>query len=200
MSVKLTDTQLLTLSAAARRGDRYIVAPPNLKGAAAVKFAARVVAAGLAREVEAKQGSHVWRRDSATGQAYALELTAAGLKAIGVEETEAVEAASEISRPPSGQGTSDIVDLESAAGSAAQPIGVTVPRDGSKLAAVIGLLRRDGGATVDQVAAAMGWLPHTTRAALTGLRKRGFGIDWRKEKNERASAYVIIDSTSAFER
>jgi Protein of unknown function (DUF3489) len=94
----------------------------------------------------------------------------------------------------------DIVDLESAGGSAAQLIAVAVPREGSKLAAVIDLLRRDGGATVDQLAAAMGWLPHTTRAALTGLRKRGFGIDRRKANNERASAYVIIDSTSALER
>ena len=75
MSIKLTDTQLLTLSAAAQRDDRCIAAPPKLKGAAALKFAARLVAAGLVKEVKAKPGSHVWRRDDATGQAYALELT-----------------------------------------------------------------------------------------------------------------------------
>jgi hypothetical protein len=45
MSIKLTDTQLLTLSAAAQREDRCIAAPPNLKGAAAQKFA-KLVAAG----------------------------------------------------------------------------------------------------------------------------------------------------------
>jgi hypothetical protein len=200
MSTKLTDTQLLTLSAAAQREDRCITAPPNLKGAAALKFAARLVAAGLVREVQAKQGSHVWRCDSATGQAYAVELTAAGLKAIGVEVTEAVEAACEISRTPPSDGRKDIVGLESAVERAARPTAVAMPRGGSKLAAVADLLRRDGGATVEQLAAAMGWLPHTTRAALTGLRKRGFGIDRRKAKNERASAYVIIDSTGALER
>ena len=59
------------------------------------------------------------------------------------------------------------------------------------------LLRREGGATVEELADAMGWLPHTTRAALTGLRKRGFGIDRRKRKDERASAYVIVDSSNA---
>ena len=69
-----------------------------------------------------------------------------------------------------------------------------MPREGSKLAAVVGLLRREGGATIDQLAAAMGWLPHTTRAALTGLRKRGFGIDRRKAKDERAGAYIIVDA------
>jgi hypothetical protein len=59
MSIKLTDTQLLILSAAAQREDRCIAAPPNLKGAAALKFVGRLVAAGLVREVQAKQGSHV---------------------------------------------------------------------------------------------------------------------------------------------
>ena len=40
-----------------------------------------------------------------------------------------------------------------------------------------GLLVRDEGATLDQMIAATGWLPHTTRAALTGLRKSGYAID-----------------------
>ena len=37
-------------------------------------------------------------------------------------------------------------------------------------------LTRDQGATLKEVAAAMGWLPHTTRAALTGLRRRGYAV------------------------
>jgi len=97
MSIKLTDTQLLMLSAAAAREDRCIAAPPSLKGAAAQKIAAKLFAAGLAKEVKAGKRSHLWRRDEATGQAYALKLTAAGLKAIRVEEAVAVEAAAEIS-------------------------------------------------------------------------------------------------------
>lgn len=39
------------------------------------------------------------------------------------------------------------------------------------------LLVRDEGATLDQMIAATGWLPHTTRAALTGLKKHGYAID-----------------------
>lgn len=39
------------------------------------------------------------------------------------------------------------------------------------------LLLRDEGATLDQMIAATGWLPHTTRAALTGLKKLGYAID-----------------------
>ena len=65
MSIKLTDTQLLMLSAAAQREDRCIAAPPSLKGAAAQKIAAKLVAVGLAKEVKARQRSHVWRCDEA---------------------------------------------------------------------------------------------------------------------------------------
>ncbi len=39
------------------------------------------------------------------------------------------------------------------------------------------LIVRDEGATLEQMIAATGWLPHTTRAALTGLRKAGYVID-----------------------
>ena len=42
---------------------------------------------------------------------------------------------------------------------------------------VAALLLRDEGATLEQMIAATGWLPHTTRAALTGLRKVGYAID-----------------------
>ena len=70
MSIKLTDTQLVMLSAAAQREDRRIVPPPSLKGAAAQKTATKLVAAGLAKETKAKPGAHVWRCDDATGLAY----------------------------------------------------------------------------------------------------------------------------------
>jgi hypothetical protein len=45
---------------------------------------------------------------------------------------------------------------------------------------VLGLLRRDRGATLAQVSAATGWLPHTTRAALTGIRKKGYALSSEK--------------------
>jgi hypothetical protein len=200
MSIKLNNTQLLMLSAAAQRKDRCIAASPNVKGGAAQKLAAKLIAAGLVEEINAKPGVHVWRRDDATGEAYALKLTAAGLKAIAVEEAEAVEAAVESSPTPADEGPSKTKDHDGGAGSVAPPTTIAVPREGSKLAVVVSLLRREGGATIDQLADAMGWLPHTTRAALTGLRKRGFGIDRRKAKNERAGAYVIVHAPKAAER
>src|SRR4029077_6140555 len=56
------------------------------------------------------------------------------------------------------------------------PARVAAPRDGSKLALVIDLLRRADGATIVDLTQTTGWLPHTTRAALTGLRKRGYAV------------------------
>ena len=81
MTTKLTDTQLLMLSAAAQREDRILAMPPNLKGGAAQKVAAKLIAAGLVKEIKAKTGAPVWRRNAETEQSYALKLTAAGLKA-----------------------------------------------------------------------------------------------------------------------
>ena len=43
----------------------------------------------------------------------------------------------------------------------------------SKAELVLSLLQRSEGATIDQLVAATGWLTHTTRAALTGLKKKG---------------------------
>ena len=44
----------------------------------------------------------------------------------------------------------------------------------SKQQQLAALVVRDEGATLDQMIAATGWLPHTTRAALTGIKKKGF--------------------------
>ena len=179
MSIKLTDTQLVMLSAAARRDDRCLIAAQNLKGGAMHKVAAKLVAAGLVKEVKAKAGMAVWRRDDAIGQAYALKLTAAGAKAIAVDEGSAPNEARKEESSPTRRGP---------AGAAPSP---SAPRDGSKLALAVGLIRRDHGATLAELVAATGWLPHTTRAALTGLRKRGYAVTIDRTDKERGSTYRI---------
>ena len=63
MTIKLTDAQLVMMSAAAQREDRCLAAPERLKGAAVSKVSARLVKLGLAREIRAKPGTPVWRRD-----------------------------------------------------------------------------------------------------------------------------------------
>jgi hypothetical protein len=46
------------------------------------------------------------------------------------------------------------------------------PREGTKQAAVLALLRRPEGATVAQVVEATGWAPHTVRGFFAGLKTR----------------------------
>lgn len=47
---------------------------------------------------------------------------------------------------------------------------------GSKIDQVLSLLRRPHGATLAELVEATGWQPHSTRAVLTGLRKKGRAI------------------------
>ena len=80
-----------------------------------------------------------------------------------------------MAREPAGEG-----DAKPGSPSLPPASGSTKPassqRAGTKAAAVIALLSRPDGATLDEMIAATGWLPHTTRAALTGLKKKGHVI------------------------
>jgi Protein of unknown function (DUF3489) len=90
-----------------------------------------------------------WRRLRA-------QISGVGLKAIGVDEgsPDTIEPG-EASQPQTKNGPSSDEGGH--------------PRDGSKLALVIDLLRRADGATIADLTQATGWLPHTTRAALEGF-------------------------------
>lgn len=57
------------------------------------------------------------------------------------------------------------------------------------------LLRRDGGASLAEITEATGWLPHSARSMLTGLRKKGFMIG--KEKADGTSRYSIAADPDA---
>jgi hypothetical protein len=89
MSIKLTDTQLVMLSAGAQHDDRCLAAPRNPKGGAAQKVAAKLIDGGLAKEIKAKPGGPVWRQDERAGQSFALKLTAAGVRAIAIDDRSA---------------------------------------------------------------------------------------------------------------
>src|SRR5262249_60433974 len=50
---------------------------------------------------------------------------------------------------------------------------------------------QESAATVGEPASTMGWLPHTTRAALTGLRQRGYVFAIDRSDRQRGSIYRI---------
>lgn len=187
---KLTETLLAILSAASQRGDRCLIAPSTLKGGAAQKVAARLLTAGLVREIKAKAGMEAWRRDDETGQAYSLKLTDAGLQAIAAEER-GLQSMPSTGVPTTNDGASEAktgANVTAARSATAAPTS-PAPRRGTKIARVVELLQRDQGANLDELIAATGWLPHTARAALTGLRHRGYDVRLERGENGRASVY-----------
>src|SRR4029077_3066265 len=86
------------------------------------------------------------------GQGYALKLTAAGLKAIAVDEGS--PDATEHSEAPQPQ-----TKTRASPDEGGDPARMAAPRDVSKLARVIDLLQRSDGATVPNLTEATGWLP-----------------------------------------
>ena len=59
-----------------------------------------------------------------------------------------------------------------------------VPKRASKQDLVLEMLQREGGAPLSAIVAATSWLPHTVRAVLTGLRKKGHNVARSKSDDE----------------
>jgi hypothetical protein len=66
----------------------------------------------------------------------------------------------------------------------------------SKAALVEELLQRSGGASLDDLCQATGWLPHTCRAFLTGLRKKGRTVE-RSKREDGVTIYRIAATQAA---
>src|SRR5208283_4136344 len=161
MSIKLTNTQLMMLSAAAQRDDRCLVAAPNLKVAAAQKIASKLIGAGLVKEIRAKAGAPVWRRDGEAGLSYALKLTAAGAKAITIDESaepghvdDVGDLREDIAPARSSSQEHSVPDPSSAGENGTAPRRSSSPRGGTKLALVVELLQRDRTRSADRLAQA----------------------------------------------
>jgi hypothetical protein len=170
-SFKLDDLHLILLSTATQRDDGNVLPvaatiadqPDRIAKALPALLKHKLVdeAAGLTT-------GPAWRSDGA--ERFALVINDAGRAAIGVSNN-----GEETSTP--------VIEL-------VEPASNDAPRTGSKSAAVIALLRREQGATLTEMVEATGWLPHTTRAALTGLRKKGHAI--AKGKRGDVTCYTIV--------
>ena len=66
----------------------------------------------------------------------------------------------------------------------------TMPAKPTKTATILKLLRRPKGASIAELQKATGWKPHSVRAALTGLRKKGDKIE--RTKNAKDTAVYSI--------
>ena len=152
---KLTDIHVILLSRAAARDRGDLLPLPEALarlGEPARKAIQQLLRRGLAAEAETNDGTSVFRDDG--DLRFGVVITDAGKHAIGAVE------------PERGGSHADM-----------PAVGATKTRSDTKQARVLELLRREQGASVDELVQATGWLPHTTRAALTGIRKRGIALD-----------------------
>jgi hypothetical protein len=206
---KLTDTQLIVLSSASKHDEGLATRPINLHAAAAQKVASSLINKGLAREIRAKADAPVWH-ENGDGR-FALKITRAGREAIGVDEEEAEDAGSSASPPPSkskkaatkaagAKGTAKKSEARTRSAAprksgAEEALSVQL-RPGSKQAIIVDLMMRPKGAALDDLIAATDWLPHTTRAALTGLRKRGYTVE-RTRGEDKITRYRATPPTGS---
>jgi hypothetical protein len=186
---QLTDTQLIILSKAAARDDGAGTIPTNLNKASAAMVGSSLLARNLMQEVLSERGMPVWREKDKS-ERISLVITNAGREAIGV-----CDDFSELNGQR-GQKSSDPEPAELLKTDDEKKPSVAPPRAGSKQALIIEMLSKDTGATIDALIEATGWLPHTTRAAMTGLRKRGFVIE-RERDATRGTFYRIASNPAA---
>ncbi len=66
-------------------------------------------------------------------------------------------------------------------------------REGTKQALLIEMLKRQGGATIDEIVTATAWQSHTARGAMAGALKKKLGLTITSEKDEsRGRVYRIV--------
>jgi Protein of unknown function (DUF3489) len=173
--MKLSDTHLVLLSAAAQN-EAYLLPRPNRISDKAIQaLALKLVRAGLADEVSVLSDQPHWRADD--DARIGLRITRKGLAAIGLNEADEPSA-------PTPEREKQLHPTRA-------------PRAGSKQAAILALLGREEGAALADLIAATGWLPHTTRAALTGLRQRGYRLARSKAEDGRTLYRVQSDAAAS---
>ena len=177
---QLSDTQAIILSAAAQREDRIALPlPDSLRGGAAAKVVGAMLAKGFLQEVDAdlRKGEPVWR-ETGDGHGTTLVATDAGLAAIGIDPEDANSAPMGADDAQSGARTTDTPTEAETAPKA------RTPREGTKQATLIAMLRAPYGATIEEIMAATGWQSHTVRGAMAGALKKKLGLEVTSEKVE----------------
>jgi hypothetical protein len=188
---RLSDTQLVILSAAAQRADLSVLPLPDsltLKGGALNKVMDSLRNRGLIRVIGGDGGPE------------RVAITSEGMAAIGVEADDdeappAADTASTSAEPGSapdapapaskadgaqkrakGRPAKGKAKAAKTAPAAGEPTAKPTPRSGTKQAQMIEMLKRPEGATVEQIAAATGWQHHTIRGAISGALKKKLGL------------------------
>lgn len=176
----LSDTQALILSAAAQRPEHIALPlPASLRGAAATKVVGAMLAKGFLEVVDAdmRKGEPVWR-ETGDGHGVTLVVNDAGLAAIGIKPENANTAPAGATEAPTKKSTPDTTTETKPAPKA------RTPREDTKLATLIAMLRAPEGANIEEIMAATGWQSHTVRGAMAGALKKKLGLEVTSQKVE----------------
>jgi hypothetical protein len=204
----LTDTQRVVLAAAAARESGLVLPLPtslgNNRGTHGIILKS-LIERKLLTERPAQPGETVWR-ETEDFVRMTLSIAAAGLEAIGiaaVTETGSLPSDLDVTAERIGRSSGDVVEaaaakqqLASAATNGSNAGAATGPRAGSKLAILIGLLRRPAGATIPDLTEATGWLAHSIRGAISGALKKKLSLEVSSEATtDRGRVYRVVSAS-----
>lgn len=177
---KLSETQSLILTAGAQRPDNLALPlPKGLAGAAAKMAIGKMIDRGWLQEVEAnlRRGEPLWR-ETGDGHGTTLVVTDAGLLAVGIE--------------PVVVQTMAVIRERAKTEPEAETKAPTL-RAGTKQALLIAMLQAPEGATMDEITAALSWLPHTARGAMSGALGKKLGLVVISTKDDTRGRIYRID-------
>lgn len=158
----LTDLQLILLTTASGRADGSIFPIADSLKAEDPRLGKSLrglLGKKLVAEMDAAKPAQKWREQE--DRRIGLTITDAGREAISVEP---------IGNAPGATESSAAADPPTPKKAAASI------KAGTKQAQLVEMLEGVGGASLDEITAVTSWLPHSARAMLTGLKKRGFTI------------------------
>lgn len=187
-SMTLTITQLLILTTAAQRPDHMVLPLPatiRTRGGARRNLINSLLKMELIEELPVGDEATAWRTDEAA-QHHGLRITATGLAAAETHAKAVEPVTTDMGDKGQAAAASGGAAVVEEAATELPPEDMLPRRPSGKLGDVLQAISADAGATLMELTTLTGWLPHSARAAVSGLRKRGYGVALIQQNGRKA--------------